>query len=337
MWYASSDQRNGGRPRRAACCVSIVLLSGAAFLPPIATALSPRQEAQQQNGVARSGGFSASVEMVRVPVVVVDKDGFFVRELPRESFEVRDGGTDHPVDFFVSDAEPVAIGILVDASEAMQPYAEDVRMAVEHAANNLRVNDEVFLITYGPSVAMLAEPTADKLAIVSAFADYTTWDGADRALYDAVDLGLSTLESSGYDKRSLLVIGAGGDTASTAGELGVQQHIHRTGVTIHAIVLSQRRTQIRNTPARVNRLQTLPEIVRYTGGQLAERPRLWGAWGGAAGWLEAAGTDITTYVKHQYLLHYAPQNPPRPGTWRAIRVVVNGDGEKIRARSGYIR
>ena len=42
-------------------------------------------------------------------------------------------------------------------------------------------------------------------------------------------------------------------------------------------------------------------------------------------------------MKHQYLLHYAPQNPPRPGTWRSIRVVVEGDPETIRARSGYMR
>ena len=79
------------------------------------------------------------------------------------------------------------------------------------------------------------------------------------------------------------------------------------------------------------------EIVRYTGGLIAQRPPLWGRYGGAAPWFEAAGTAITTYVKHQYLLHYAPENPPRPGTWRSIRVMIDGNVETIRARSGYIR
>jgi len=70
----------------------------------------------------------------------------------------------------------------------------------------------------------------------------------------------------------------------------------------------------------------------------AQRPDSWDRYeGGAAQWFEAAGIDITTYMKHQYLLHYAPQNPPRPGTWRSIRVMVKGAPETIRARSGYTR
>ena len=347
MWYANRDRCERTCRTRGAICVSVLsLLSFTLFLPPATAARSPQQpqaRGQQQlpgNGIdnlSRAGGFSASVEMVRVPVVVEDNDGVFIQNLEAEDFEVRDGGKNHAVDFFVSDAEPLIVGILVDASEAMKPYADDVGLAIENAANNLRPDDEIFLITYGPSVAMLTEPTADKLQVISDFADYTTWDGADRALYDALDLGLSTLERSAYDKRSLLVIGAGGDTASNVGELGVQQHIHRTGVTIHAIILSQQPTRIRNTPSRVNRLQTLPEIVTYTGGLRAQRPRLWGRYRNAAQWFESAGTVITTYMKHQYLLHYAPQNPPRPGTWRSIRVVVEGDPDVIRARSGYVR
>ena len=336
------------RRTRGAICVSVLLLlSFTLFLPPASAARSPQQQPQAQGqqqppgngvaGLARGGGFSALVEMVRVPVIVEDSNGFFIQNLAAEDFQVLDGGKNHPVDFFVSDAEPLVVGILVDASEAMKPYADDARLAIEHAANNLRPDDEVFLIAYGPSVAMLAAPTADKLEVVSALADYATRDGADRALYDAIDLGLSTLERSAYEKRSLLIIGAGGDTASDVGELGVQQHIHRVGVAIHAIVLSQRPTRILNAPSRVNRLQTLPELVEYTGGMPAPRPPSWSLYGSAAQWFKTAGTDITTYMKHQYLLHYAPQSPPRPGTWRSIRVVVEGDPEKIRARSGYVR
>ena len=288
---------------------------------------------------ARGGGFNASVEMVRVPVVAIDEEGIFVTGLDKSSFEIKDGGKDHLVDFFVSDADPLAIGILVDVSEGMKPYAEGIRLAVERASNNLRPDDEIFLATYGSKVTMLAKPTADKLQVAPTFtsAENTYWQATDRALYDAIELGLSTLERSTYEKRSLLIIGADGDTVSNAGELVVQQHIHRVGVTIHAVVLSQRQTQIRNTPSRVNRLQTLPEIVRYTGGLLAQRPRQWGRFVDATGWIQASATDITTYVKHQYLLHYAPQNPPRPGTWRSIRVAIEGNPEKVRARSGYIR
>jgi VWFA-related protein len=288
--------------------------------------------------IARAGAFSATVEMVRVPVIVVDGSGAFIENLQQRAFVVRDGGKSHEVEHFVSDADPVSVGILVDASSAMRPYEADVRVAVEGIARSLRPADELFLIAYGPRVAMLRDPANEKEAVVNAMADYAIWDGAGRALYDALDRGLETLEGSRFDKRSLIVIGAGGDTASRSGELAVQQHIHRTGVTVHAISLSDRPQQgVMRDPSFVNRLQTLPQIAEFTGGLLAQRPRLDGRYGGTSGWLAAAGANIATYVKHQYLLHYAPESPPRPGTWRAIRVEVEGEHKEIRARSGYMR
>lgn len=288
--------------------------------------------------LARGGAFSASVEMVRVPVIVVDGSGAFVEHLDQHAFAVRDGGKRHEVEHFVSDVDPVSVGLLVDASAAMQPYEAEVRASVESIARTLRPDDELSLIVYGPRVATLCAPGSDKGAVLAAMADYTTGNGTDRALYDALDSALSTLEDSRYDKRSIIVIGAGGDTASAGGELAVQQHIHRAGVTVHAISLVPRpATGTLASPARVNRLQTLPEIAHFTGGLLAQRPRLTARFGGTAGWLATAGTDVTNYVMHQYVLHYSPQNPPRPGTWREIRVEVTGEHKEVRARSGYIR
>lgn len=318
--------------------------SAAAQAPGAPTGAVPQQQQDARTPdelaalIARAGAFSATVEMVRVPVIVVDDSGAFMEDLQQRAFAVRDGGKRHEVEHFVSDADPVSVGILLDASAVMQPYAADLRVAVEGIARSLRPADELFLIAYGPSVAMLRDPGTDKEAVIAAMADYAIWDGAGRALYDALDRGLETLEGSRFDKRSLIVIGAGGDTASRSGELAVQQHIHRTGVTVHAISLSDRPQQgVMRGPSFVNRLQTLPQIAEFTGGLLAQRPRLDGRYGGTSGWLAAAGTSIATYVKHQYLLHYAPESPPRPGTWRAIRVEVEGEHREVRARSGYMR
>lgn len=308
------------------------------------------QKAQQADDItsllARGGAFTASVEMVRVPVIVVDDDGAFVTDLAAGDFAVRDGRHDHPVDHFVSDAEPVVVGILVDASAEMRPWGDDARVAVEHIAANLRPDDELFLLAYGAEVAVLHEPTRDKSGIAAAMGGYATQDGDGRALYDAIEEGLSTLSRSPIDKRSLIIIGGGGDTASDMGELAVRELISRSGVTIHAIAMATRRTSPRRAPGasarmvaarRVGRLRTLPEIASYTAGLIARRPRLAATYRSVADWPAAAGTDVSAYLKHQYLLHYAPQNPPRPGTWRAIRVEVAGKHREIRARSGYTR
>ena len=322
------------------CCAILLPHSAPAFPQHQERGLLPYGPQRPANGVpptTRAGGFRAAVEMVRVPVIVVDKSGAFVSNLQHGDFAVNDRGRRHAVDHFVSDAEPVSVGVLLDASAAMEHWVGDVKLAVERIAGNLRTNDELFLVSYGPGVATLCEPTRDKASAVAAMQHYATWEGADRVLYDAIDQAIGMLQRSSHDKRSLVVIGADDDTASTTSRLAVQQRIHRVGVTIHAISLTPRTARTTSTPSRANRLQSLPEVVRFTGGLLARRPKLAARYGGTAGWLEAAGRDISAYVKHQCLLHYAPQDPPRPGTWREIRVLVRGEHREVRARSGYMR
>jgi len=293
-------------------------MCAAAFLVLVSALLLQQQNPPQQPA-ARSGGFSAAVEMVRVPVVVLDDKGVFIRDLHKSNFTVQDGGTKHAVDHFVSDAEPATVGIVVDASAAMAPYTDDVRAAIMRVANNLRLDDELFLISYGATAITLSPPSSDKFALAMALAGYQP-EGDARVLFDAIELGLATL-----------------DTASSAGEMTLQQDIRRAGVSIHAIVLADRGARGRGGRARINRVQTIPEIVRFTGGLVAQRPRNAERFGGVSGWLVAAGNDISNYVNHQYLLHYVPTNPPRPGTWRSISVRLDVKFEQVRARSGYMR
>ena len=325
---------------------TFLVLVVALLLQPAGTSAAPRHPAgrpaaaQQHNAeqrvTARGGGFSAAVEMIRVPVVVIDDEGAFIRNLGKSNFTVQDGGTSHPVDHFVSDAEPVSVGIIVDASASMAPYTDDVRASVMRAVNNLRRDDELFLLSYGATAETLSPRSSDKSAFARALSGYAP-KGNDRALFDAVELGLATLQNATYDKRSLILVGVGADTSSSTGELALQRDIRRAGVTIHAIILADRVDPSRADPTRVNRVQTIPEIVRFTGGMVAQRPRNAKRFGGIDGWIEVAGIDISTYVKHQYVLHYVPMNPPRPGTWRSIRVVLDVDYKQVRARSGYIR
>jgi len=323
------------KANRAMCAAAFLVLVSALLLQP-ATSSAAQQQNPPQQPAARSGGFSAAVEMVRVPVVVLDDKGVFIRDLHKSNFTVQDGGTKHAVDHFVSDAEPATVGIVVDASAAMAPYTDDVRAAIMRVANNLRLDDELFLISYGATAITLSPPSSDKFALAMALAGYQP-EGDARVLFDAIELGLATLQNAIHDKRSLILVGAAADTASSAGEMTLQQDIRRAGVSIHAIVLADRGARGRGGRARINRVQTIPEIVRFTGGLVAQRPRNAERFGGVSGWLVAAGNDISNYVNHQYLLHYVPTNPPRPGTWRSISVRLDVKFEQVRARSGYMR
>lgn len=335
-----------GETNRGTYAAALVVLVPALLLQPATSPAMPQHTAghaaaaPQHNAVqksaARAGGFSAAVEMIRVPVLVVDDKGDFVGGLGKSNFTVLDGGTRHTVDHFVSDADPATVGVIVDASASMLPYTDDVRAAIMQAANNLRPDDELFLISYGAVAETLSPRSSDRSAFAMALAGYAP-KGNERALFDAVELGIATLQNATYDKRSLILVGAGTDTSSRVGEMALQRRIRRAGVTIHAIILADRIAHGRADPGRINRVQTISEIVRFTGGMAAQRPPNAARFGGLAGWLDVAGTDISNYVKHQYLLHYVPRSPPRPGTWRTIKVELDVKYEQLRARAGYIR
>jgi len=329
----------------AAALALVVSPAGAGPQQPRKPAPGERQQAQNPDSapglsqLARGGGFTASVEMVRVPVVVIDGHNEFVRSLGESDFAVRDGGRIYRVEHFVADTEPTGVGILVDSGSDMAPYVDDLRRAVTTIAAELRANNELFLIGFAGRVETLAPLTADRLEIAAALESLRPGrDGDVRRLYDAVGQGLRLLEGARHDKRSLIVIGAGLDFGSRIGELALQKAIHEAGVTIHAIDMSPpgASARRRNEP-RVNRVQTLPELVRFSGGLLARRPAVPERFGGVGNWLENAGASISRYVNHQYLLHYTPLDPPRSGSWRTIRVEVTGNYKEVRARSGYMR
>jgi Ca-activated chloride channel family protein len=53
--------------------------------------------------------------------------------------------------------------------------------------------------------------------------------------------------------------------------------------------------------------------------------------------LEGVFAEISEDIASQYLLAYAPGEAPRDGSWRTIRVEVDGrsKGYSVRARQGY--
>ena len=269
--------------------------------------------------------YTASIEMVRVPVVVTDLEGTFITGLDRRNFLVQDGPAVQPVEHFVSDSEPTSVGIVLDASADMVPFAAVVRGATEQIADELAESDELFLIGAGANPELLSSMSMERAPVRVALSRYSPGETKVGALYDAVALALSELDHSSYDKRALIVFTSGDDSTSRVDVTDLKKAAQRLGVAIHAIQMSKR-----DAPR-------FRELVRVSGGLIARRPGIEDRYGGIAVWVGLAISDICRYVNNQYLLHYTPLSPPPPGMWRRIRVKVDVPFEEVRARSGYVR
>lgn len=302
--------------------------------------------------------FVMDVEVVRIPVIVQGIEGGFLPGLTADIFQVSEGSSlPHPVADLIPESEPTSVGILVDASAAMRPFEAEVRRSVENLARSLRREDEMFLIQFGDSATFLSSFTRNPDEIASAMANYQVQE--DRALYDAVALGLIQMRSSLFDKKALIVISNGDDTSSQTVEADIRRAAQQEAIAIYAMVMTKGVPRWRPTGedgGTVGRAQrraggagapnagdagtetfVLQELVHNTGGLVALRPAVGDEFGDLADWLDITCGTLAAYVNNQYLLLYESPDPPPRGVWRRLRVSVSVEFSRIRSRPGYVR
>ncbi|MFQ5744761.1 MAG: VWA domain-containing protein [Acidobacteriota bacterium] len=314
---------------------------------------------QNEPSPSPQANYTATVEVVRVPVVVVDEQGSFIDGLRRKDFTIWEGGDLQRVEYFLSEHDPTSVVILLDASSAMAPFAQHVREAVGALAADLRGEDELSLVEFEERAEILSPLSMDHARLLAVVEGYRPLDTPGRALSDAVALGLSILENAAYEKRALLVLCSGADTSSRIDRSTVMRAAQRSGVSINVVLLAEgisRRHSLlarRRSAAPGAALSAMPvagkngppaaqsqaveELAHFSGGVLAVRPGIEERFGGVGGWLEKACVDICRYLNHQYVLHYMPQNPPSRGVWREIKVRLRVPYKEVRSRSGYVR
>lgn len=297
--------------------------------------LNPEREIREV-----SSHFEMDVEIVRVPVIVEDEEGDFVTGLEAEHFAVVDGTPPaQPVYQLIREEEASSVGILIDASDAAREHAPAILQAVMQLIEQMRPEDEVFLLQFGDQTEFLSDFAPGGETLLSALSDYQA--GGARVLRDALATGLIRMREAAHDKKSLVLLALGDDAGSSTAASDVRSAAQRDGVSIHALLLPADLDRWRPGDDDAASTFLAQRLAFETGGLVAIRPATAERYGGLAGWVNSAAQDVGRYIRHQYLLQFESLSPPPHGEWRELRVRVNApEGEKIqrvRARSGYMR
>src|SRR5437660_12755857 len=115
-----SDERRTRNGERQPSRLSFV--HRPAFAVLCAAILSTALRSSAQEPSFRSG----SSELVVLPVVVTDKQGRYVSDLPGERFTIFDNGRRVPIELFTNEDTPVTVGLIIDASGSMRPKIGEV-------------------------------------------------------------------------------------------------------------------------------------------------------------------------------------------------------------------
>ena len=260
--------------------------------------------------------FSSSVDAVEV-VASVMNGSRPVRGLPQSAFHISEDDVPQSiVQFSGGDDLPLEVVVAVDNSASVGPFMAVLKQAVREFLGSLSRNDRVTLLGFGNRVVTFARRESDQAARLAAL-DRMNASGH-TVLYDAVLQGLDVLERQS-GRRALVVFTDGEDEGSSAVLPTVDRRLRETEVTVFMIGEGRG-----NNVAALQRVMT--RIAEPTGGSAVfeEKPED----------LQRAFASIRSELSSQYLLGYVSTNEQRDGSWRRLKIDVDGHG-KVRAREGY--
>jgi VWFA-related protein len=301
------------------------LISPLALLT-VMTGSSPEASRLAQRTQDRAPVFSSSAELVVVHVIVTDRRGAYVTGLSRDAFGIVEDATPQRIDLFTGEDSPVTVGLLVDSSGSMREGRERVIAAATAFAEGCHPNDEIFGLAFNEHVRPVLpvstpftnDPNAFRVALSAAM-------GAQgrTAMYDAIRSGLTYVARGSHPRRVLVLVGDGGDNASTATFDQVLKEAQASNAAIYTV-------GVIDPLEREADPGLLKRLARATGGA-SFFPR-------HVNDVEGVLREIARDIRHGYTLAYVSSNPARDGGFRRIRVTVSDPARRslvVRARDGY--
>jgi Ca-activated chloride channel family protein len=266
----------------------------------------------------------SSVEVTVVTATVRDAEGRLATGLTRDAFAVFEDGQAVPITQFTSERVPLGLGLLLDVSESMfGRKIRDAGSAVERFLLHLLApTDAFFVMAFNHAPRLLfgwkTEPSGVHDSLAKLYPTGST------AIYDAIESAIPYLENRPRERAALVLITDGADTASDRTLHDLRPALVRTDAFVYAIAID---TPGQQAIAQKVSVQTLNEITNQSGGR-TEVVR-------DSADLETATANIADELNNQYVLGYSSPSPG-DGKYHSIRVRVNRDGYRVRARAGYV-
>jgi Ca-activated chloride channel family protein len=289
------------------------LSDGGRRIATIRTAATRRTAASGRGGLT----VASDVNVVQVIAIVTDAKGRFVSGLGESAFHVFEDDTPQSVSHLIGEGAPREVVVAVDMSSSMTDAMPQVRKAVRAFLSALRPDDQLTLLAFNDNVFTLARRETDAGARLRAVDRLAPWGGT--ALYDVLLRAMEML-SHRKGRKVLVVFTDGEDQSSRASLADVERRAETNDAPIYMIGQGRGTTDSRLR-------DILEKLARMSGGRALHTDHM--------DELEPAFAEIIAELDNQYLLGYEPANGARDGSWRRIRLEVDGPGRRVRARQGY--
>ena len=270
-----------------------------------------------------------NVELVQLPVSVLDKNGFPVRGLQQEHFSVYEDKVLQNISLFKQEDIPLSVGLVIDASGSMSDKRDRLNIAAMTFVRESNPEDETSIVSFGDDVNLEQDFTKNTRKLSRALDGIPS--NGNTALYDAVFLAAKHLQESAFhEKKVLLVVSDGEDNHSKYKLKEVLAAIRESKIILYTIGLLTPDPTGMYGYGDVGK-KVLKQLAEVTGGASFFPKNIGDA--------EEVCRRIARDLRNQYTIGYRPSNDKLDGSWRKVLVQVNPPKTtpkvKVRTKQGY--
>ena len=279
-----------------------------------------------------------------VTVTVTDFEGEYIPDLEPQDFSLYVDSVRQKIVYFnTGRREPVSLGLVVDSSGSMRAKKGPARHALQGFIGQIKRGDEVFLEQFSHQLTMLQDFTDSRMLLAQAITQLRPVGGT--ALHDAIVDGLHRVKRGRHQKKALVLITDGYDTASLTPLDEMLDTARRSGVLIYTIGIGnpwsylgdRRRIMIGRYAMLPNQgvervdVKTLQQISTQTGGKhfLLNTASVQGI----RATLAQATQTISQELRSQYSIGYAAHED---GEHHRVRVETHRDDVVVRTQQTQI-
>jgi VWFA-related protein len=294
--------------------ISVLLLAG------LALAQAPPATQASQDDVPL---YRSDARLVLLHASVVDKNGRLVTNIPQSAFKVFEDGIEQQLKLFRREDVPVSMGIIVDNSGSMTSKRTRVAAAALELVKLSNPDDEVFIVNFNDDAHFDQPLTNDVRKLQAALARMEARGGT--AMRDALSKSIEYVKRNGKkDKKVLVVVTDGNDNSSDISLEQLLRQAQSSDVLIYSIGLLNEE-EAREAKSAKRALKALAEAS----GGLDYYPK-------SVSDVEEITPRVAHEIRNQYILGYTSSNQAFDGTFRQVKVTVNGFGRPtVRTRNGY--
>jgi len=171
----------------------------------------------------------------QIPVVVTDKKGDRIENLTKDDFKLKVNGVETPIEGFGLKAQPVNLGIILDASPSMGEVSTELRRAAMRLINQLREGDRAQIITFNKKVKKASPLTGNRILLEMAVRNSDAGLDEGSVMRDAIASLLDGKFAENQGTNAIVLITDGVDFGSSISKNELKKYLEEAGVLVYTV------------------------------------------------------------------------------------------------------